>query len=123
MFSQKIAGPLSSLEALKLIVAKQTNENNQLENEIIKLKQLYQEYHQYDEYSTKMLENIQILNQTQLAVSKHDSSADFNPQTNANPDHIDVDQFEQLSTLLLHKMLHLPLVDMKTKQLHKPDKK
>jgi hypothetical protein len=123
LFSQKIAGPLSSLEALKLIVAKQTNENNQLENEIIKLKQLYQEYHQYDEYSTKMLENIQILNQTQLAVSKHDSSADFNPQTNANPDHIDVDQFEQLSTLLLHKMLHLPLVDMKTKQLHKPDKK
>ncbi len=108
---------------MKLIVAKQTNENNQLENEIIKLKQLYQEYHQYDEYSTKMLENIQILNQTQLAVSKHDSSTDFNPQTNTNADHIDVDQFEQLSTLLLHKMLHLPLVDMKTKQLHKPDKK
>jgi len=111
---------LSSLEALKLIVDKQTNENNQLENEILKLKQLYNEYNQNDEYSTKLLENIKILNQTQLAVSKHQSLTDLKP---SNEDTIDIDQFEQLSTLLFHKMLHLPLVEMKAKHLHKPDRK
>jgi hypothetical protein len=111
---------LSSLEALKLIVDKQTNENNQLENEILKLKQLYNEYNQNDEYSTKLLENMKILNQTQLAVSKHQSLTDLKP---SNGDTIDIDQFEQLSTLLFHKMLHLPLVEMKAKHLHKPDKK
>jgi hypothetical protein len=111
---------LSTLEALKLIVDKQTNEKNQLENEILKLKQLYNEYHQNDEYSTKLLENMKILNQTQLAVSKHQSLTDLNP---SNGDNIDIDQFEQLSTLLFHKMLHLPLVEMKAKHLQKPDKK
>jgi len=41
---------------------------------------------------------------------------------NNNGDGIDVDQFEQLSTLMLHKMLDLPLVDIKVKQLQKPKK-
>jgi hypothetical protein len=68
-----------------------------------------------------MLENVKILNHTQLAVSKHESLIDLNNQTNG--DHFDIDQFEQLSTLLLHKMLNLPLVDMKAKHLHKPEKK
>ncbi|CAF3642990.1 unnamed protein product, partial [Rotaria sp. Silwood2] len=87
--------------ALKLIVDKQTHEKNQLENEILKLKQLYNEYNQYDEYSMKMLENIKILNHTQLAVSKHESLLDLNNQNNSNDNNIDIDQFEQLSTLLL----------------------
>ncbi|CAF1350367.1 unnamed protein product [Adineta steineri] len=119
----KIAGPLSTLEALKLIVNKQTNEKLQLENEITKLKQLFKEYNQYDEYSTKMLENIKILNQTQLAVSKHESLIDLNNPINSNDNQIDIDQFEQLSTLLLHKTLNLPLINMKAKHLHKPEKK
>jgi hypothetical protein len=67
-----------------------------------------------------MLENIKILNHTQLAVSKHESLKNLN---NSNGDNIDIDQFEQLSTLLLHKMLNLPLIDMKAKHLHKPEKK
>ena len=83
--------------------------------------QLYNEYNQYDEYSIKMLENIKILNHTQLAVSKHESLTDLNNQMNT--DNIDIDQFEQLSTLLLHKILHLPLIDMKAKHLHKPEQK
>ncbi|CAF1144936.1 unnamed protein product [Adineta ricciae] len=116
----KIAGPLATLEALKLIVEKQTDEKVQLENEIQKLKQLYEEYSQYDEYSTKMLENIKILNQTQLAVSKHESLTDA---STSNDNNLDIDQFEHLSTLLFHKILHLPLVDMKAKHLHKPEKK
>ena len=70
-----------------------------------------------------MLENIKILNHTQLAVSKHESLTDLNNQINSNDDNIDIDQFEQLSTLLLHKLLNLPLVDMKAKHLHKPEKK
>ncbi|CAF0941219.1 unnamed protein product [Rotaria sordida] len=119
----KITGPLSTLEALKLIIDKQINEKNQLENEILKLKQLYNEYNQYDEYSMKMLENIKILNHTQLTVSKHESLLDLNNQNNSNDDNIDIDQFEQLSTLLLHKILHLPLIDMKAKHLHKPEQK
>ena len=105
---------------MKLIVEKQTNEKVQLENEIQKLKQLYEEYSQYDEYSTKMLENIKILNQTQLAVSKHESLTDA---STSNDNNLDIDQFEHLSTLLFHKILHLPLVDMKAKHLHKPEKK
>ncbi|UJR21852.1 hypothetical protein I4U23_024925 [Adineta vaga] len=116
----KIAGPLATLEALKLIIEKQTNEKTDLENEINKLKQLYEEYSQYDEYSTKMLENIKILNQTQLAVLKHESITD---SSISNDNNIDIDQFENLSTLLFHKILHLPLVDMKAKHLHKPEKK
>jgi hypothetical protein len=67
-----------------------------------------------------MLDNIKVLNQTQLAVAKHESATDANLSTD---NHIDVDQFEQLSTLLLHKALHLPLVDLKAKHLHKPEKK
>jgi hypothetical protein len=67
-----------------------------------------------------MLENIKILNHTQLAVSKHESLTDLNNQISSN---IDIDQFEHLSTLLLHKMLNLPLIDMKAKHLHKPEKK
>lgn len=70
-----------------------------------------------------MLENIKILNHTQLAVSKHESFNNLNNQINSNTDNIDIDQFEQLSTLLLHKSLHLPLVDIKAKHLHKPEKK
>jgi len=71
-----------------------------------------------------MLDNIKILNHTQLAVSKHESSSiDLNNQINSNEDNIDIDQFEQLSTLLFHKILHLPLIDMKAKHLHKPEKK
>ncbi|CAF3538938.1 unnamed protein product [Rotaria socialis] len=120
----KISGPLSTLEALKLIVDKQTNEKIQLENEIVKLKQLYNEYNQYDEHSMKLLENIKILNHTQLAVSKHESLLDLNNKTDTTHDeNIDIDQFEQLSTLLLHKILNLPLIDMKAKHLHKPEQK
>lgn len=87
----------------------------------MKLKQLYNEYSQYDDYSSKLLENIKILNHTQLAVSKHESLTDINNQT--NNDTIDIDQFEQLSTLLLHKILNLPLIDIKAKHLHKPEEK
>lgn len=86
-----------------------------MKSELNQLKELYHQYHQNDEYSNKMLDNIQILNQTKLAISNDQS---FNSMDNA----LDIDQFEQLSTLLLHKMLHLPLVDMKTKHLHKPEK-
>ncbi|CAF1178153.1 unnamed protein product [Rotaria sp. Silwood1] len=118
----KIAEPLSTLEALKLIIDKKIHENNQLENEILKLKQLYNEYNQYDEYSMKMLENIKILNQTQLTVSKHELLLDLK-NSNDDNNNIDIDQFEQLSTLLLHKILHLPLIDMKAKHLHKPEHK
>jgi len=70
-----------------------------------------------------MLENIKILNHTQLTISKHESSIDLNNQINSNEDNIDINQFEQLSTLLFHKILNLPLVDMKAKHLHKPEKK
>ena len=114
---------MSTLEALKLIVDKQTDEKNQLENQILKLKQLYNEYRQNDDYSTKMLDNIKILNQTQLAVSRCESLTDLNNQTNSHDDNVDIDQFEQLSTLLLHKILNLPLIDMKTKRLHKLETK
>ena len=64
-----------------------------------------------------MLDNVKILNNTQLAVTQHDSL------NNSNGDNIDIDQFEHLSTLLLHKILNLPLIDMKSKHLHKPEKK
>jgi hypothetical protein len=70
-----------------------------------------------------MLENIKILNHTQLTISKHESSIDLNNQINSNGDNININQFEQLSTLLFHKILNLPLVDMKAKHLHKPEKK
>ena len=114
---------MSTLEALKQIIDKQTNENNQLKTELSQLKQLYHQYHQYDEYSNKMLDNVQILNQTKLAIANHQSLPEQNSLENPMGNALDIDQFEQLSTLLLHKMLHLPLVDMKTKHLHKPEKK
>ena len=104
---------------MKLIVDKQNEENVQLENDLRKLKDLYNEYYQYDQYSSQMLENMKTLNHTQLAMSKHQSI-----ETSSRPDGdtLDPDQFESLSTLIFHKMLNLPLVDMKTKQLHKPGK-
>lgn len=106
---------------MKQIIDKQTNENNQLKTELTQLKQLYHEYHQYDDYSSKMFENIQTLHQTQLAVSRHQSLSIGENSIGNSP--LEIEPFEQLSTLLLHKMLHLPLVDMKAKHLHKPEKK
>ena len=115
---------MSTFEALKLITDKQLEENDQLETDLMKLKQLYKEYQNYDDQSTKMLDNVHILNQAQVAVSKHQSDEirpDANPMSTENA--VDPDQFEPLSTLLFHKMLHLPLVDMKAKHLRKPEKK
>ena len=100
---------------MKQIIDKQTNENQQLKTELNQLKQLYHQYHHYDDYSSKMLENIQTLHQTQLTISQHEANHRETPS-------LEIDQFEQLSTLLLHKMFHLPLVDMKAKHLHKPEK-
>lgn len=115
---------MSTFEALKLITDKQLEENDQLETDLMKLKQLHKEYQNYDDQSTKMFDNVHILNQAQVAVSKHQSDEirpDSNPTSTENA--ADPDQFEPLSTLLFHKMLHLPLVDMKAKHLRKPEKK
>ena len=108
-----------------MITDKQLEENDELETDLVKLKQLYKEYQNYDDQSTKMLDNVHILNQAQVAVSKHQSHEirpDSN-QTSTENAAVDPDQFESLSTLLFHKMLHLPLVDMKAKHLRKPEKK
>jgi len=59
---------------------------------------------------------MQNLNQTQLTLRNFHESKPHSEQ-------IDVDQFEQLSTLLFHKILHLPLIDMKAKHLLKPERK
>lgn len=112
---KKIAGPLSSFEALKLIVEKQSEENHRLEKNLSKLKQLYKEYYQNDQYSSELFEHSQILNQTQSIVSNQN-----NPDEETTNDA--VDQFESLSTLIFHRILNLPLIDMKKKHLRKLEK-
>ena len=106
-----------------MIVEKQTEENEQLETNLRKLKDLYNEYSHYDQYSSQMLENMKTLNHTQLAMSKQQSIESTSSHSAADGENLDPDQFESLSTLMFHKLFQLPLVDMKTKQLSKPVKK
>ena len=62
-----------------------------------------------------MLEHSEVLNQTQSTVSNQNNPIE-------EPTGDSADQFESLSTLIFHKILNLPLIDMKKKHLRKPEK-
>ncbi|CAF1035145.1 unnamed protein product [Didymodactylos carnosus] len=121
-YMMKLTKTISVHDSLRFILNKLKSDNNKKIEILKKLETLYQEYSTYQHSTDVLLKNskkIHQINNNQLAVTKNECILNNNAVNSTVNENFD--QYEHLITLMFHKLLKLPMIEVK--QMHlKPTK-